>query len=95
MTKTCPACNGKRTYEVHTYKMHGGERCGSPITLVYACESCRGTGVIHCTACDDTGWMGEYDYTTGEYEGDRPCLHCERGRFLEAQQTPTPVAGTF
>ena len=83
MSHQCRACNGKRTYDVHTYKMHGGVRCGSEITLLYPCPTCKGSGVIHCLYCEDTGYMPEFDHTTGEYEGEYPCLYCDRGRFVE------------
>ena len=86
MSHTCRACNGKRTTEVIVAKMHGGVRCGSEITLLVPCGTCKGRGVVQCDHCDDSGYMSEYDWSTGEYLGETtPCLYCDRGRFAEAQ----------
>lgn len=79
---TCKYCNGKRTYEVRTRKMHGGARCGSEITLLYPCNHCHGSGIIRCDRCEDTGYEPEYDTVTGEYEGTYPCLHCDKGKRM-------------
>lgn len=48
----CPACNGQRTYDVETRKMHGGQRCGKVITLTYPCERCHGSGRMTTNAGD-------------------------------------------
>lgn len=89
MSHTCPGCDGLRTYAktVPNVKKYGGvEYVSHPATktLLYPCATCHGSGKVNCLKCADTGYVEEYDYARGEWEGLYPC-DCAAGTRMAEQ----------
>ena len=54
------------------------------VAEIVDCDICKGTGLVMCLLCDDTGWMPVGD-RFGDYAGDEPCV-CHLGHQVMRQQ---------
>ena len=75
---TCRCCNGGGVNLIHSL---------TGVPDIVRCDICKGSGLVCCLHCDDTGWMPVAD-SAGYYAGDEPCI-CQAGRHL-TRITTTP-----